>query len=1070
MSSSFRRGLLFAAIFALAAIFFSINSGAQSSVSVTWTNLVSANAKGSSLTPTAANGNGQSSQSITSGNGSLIVSAWSYSDGNFTTFGLTNGAFTGDPTQINYGWRSYGDWANCRLNGDNLNGLIQVAQGDTLEVRINGTTVEYYHNSTLVYSLPNQTISYPYRAAATFTASTSPVVLNATLTGVSTLQGMWTNLSGATTSGTSLTPSAANGHAESSQTITYGNGSLAASAWSYSDGNFTTFGLTNGAFTGDPTQINYGWRSYGDWANCRLNGDNLNGLIQVAQGDTLEVRINGTTVEYYHNSTLVYSLPNQTISYPYRAAATFTASTSPVITSASMTGTTSSGKTNTPAFAKADTGVYPDPSPLPTIPPVNTEITDPIFGSHIIRATDGNTTGPNGELYCTGPGCSTFYSNWPAFNSNNTFILFRDGTGGNSTGLIRAFDPVNFRVNQTFFPGFTHVDGIGDEAMNFESAFWDPIDPKVIYCLGGNPEVPMALYKFTINSTGTGGTYTQVRDFSSFRSSANGGSPQDQLAQMSMSKDGTVFSFNVRRNGAGELPIAYLVWNSVTNMVLYTPIPNQDVNEVDLDKSGHYLYIVNQPGCAGCVYVSAQVLNLDTGHIENIMNGPGTTDDSPGHGADGTGTTAGRGASSAAYNFRYLNDLHHFQIVFDNVVPNCSNPKEGDHPCTDWTQEPTSSLHSNSEFWLTVGTHHDYDAEIHANSVDRGLLRNEIVQISLDGSQRIRRLAHTYSVVVLPIWSTDTLTILQGRGLQPKDANSYWAAPHASISKDGKFIAYTSNWGNSDRFDVFILKVTNPIDESRFFAFQQYMDFLNRLPDASGLDFWTQNIEGCGSDANCIAVKRIDTSAAFFLSIEFQQTGDLVYKMYKAAFGNLPGKPVAMQRGPFIADTHLVQSTPNRVIVGQAGWQNQLEANKQEFASVFVQRSAFQSAHGSQDAATYVDSLFANTGVTPTADERNAAISAFGSGDTAGQAAALRSVALSNSVSTHLFDEAFVLMEYFGYLQRDPDAPPEATLDFQGYNFWLGKLNQFGGNYIQAEMVKAFLTSPEYRQRFGPDN
>ena len=51
-------------------------------------------------------------------------------------------------------------------------------------------------------------------------------------------------------------------------------------------------------------------------------------------------------------------------------------------------------------------------------------------------------------------------------------------------------------------------------------------------------------------------------------------------------------------------------------------------------------------------------------------------------------------------------------------------------------------------------------------------------------------------------------------------------------------------------------------------------------------------------------------------------------------------------------------------------------------------------------------------------------------------------------------------MEYFGYLRRDPDTA--------GFNFWLNKLNAFGGNFIAAEMVKAFITSNEYRQRFGP--
>ena len=46
-----------------------------------------------------------------------------------------------------------------------------------------------------------------------------------------------------------------------------------------------------------------------------------------------------------------------------------------------------------------------------------------------------------------------------------------------------------------------------------------------------------------------------------------------------------------------------------------------------------------------------------------------------------------------------------------------------------------------------------------------------------------------------------------------------------------------------------------------------------------------------------------------------------------------------------------------------------------------------------------------------------------------GRTAALRKVADSNSVVQAEFNPAFVLMEYFGYLRRDPDA--------DGYNFWL---------------------------------
>ena len=64
------------------------------------------------------------------------------------------------------------------------------------------------------------------------------------------------------------------------------------------------------------------------------------------------------------------------------------------------------------------------------------------------------------------------------------------------------------------------------------------------------------------------------------------------------------------------------------------------------------------------------------------------------------------------------------------------------------------------------------------------------------------------------------------------------------------------------------------------------------------------------------------------------------------------------------------------------------------------------------------------------------------------------------------FNRAFVLMQYFGYLRRNPNDAPDG--DYAGYNFWLAKLNQFNGNFQNAEMVKAFIASSEYRQRFGP--
>jgi hypothetical protein len=112
----------------------------------------------------------------------------------------------------------------------------------------------------------------------------------------------------------------------------------------------------------------------------------------------------------------------------------------------------------------------------------------------------------------------------------------------------------------------------------------------------------------------------------------------------------------------------------------------------------------------------------------------------------------------------------------------------------------------------------------------------------------------------------------------------------------------------------------------------------------------------------------------------------------------------------------------------------------------------------------YVDALNSNAGGALSPSERDALVTDLKAGAKT-RAQALRAVAEDEDVSKAQFNKAFVLMQYFGYLRRDPDSAPDA--DFSGYNFWLGKLNEFGGDYIRAEMVKAFIDSVEYGKRFG---
>lgn len=240
----------------------------------------------------------------------------------------------------------------------------------------------------------------------------------------------------------------------------------------------------------------------------------------------------------------------------------------------------------------------------------------------------------------------------------------------------------------------------------------------------------------------------------------------------------------------------------------------------------------------------------------------------------------------------------------------------------------------------------------------------------------------------------------------------------------------------------------NPLDTPEFFVRQHYVDFLNREPDESGFNFWSDQIVSCGTDAVCTERRRVNVSAAYFLSIEFQETGGLVDSLYRTSFSRRPFY------SEFVPDTQIVGQN---VIVGRTGWETQLETNKQTFLNAWVQRPAFVNAYGALADDGYVDTLISHTGVTFTSSERNALVNSLVN-HTATRAQVLRQIAEDSRFKALKFNDTFVMMEYFGYLRRDPDAA--------GFQFWLDKLNQFNGNFEQADMVKAFIVSGEYRDRF----
>ena len=261
----------------------------------------------------------------------------------------------------------------------------------------------------------------------------------------------------------------------------------------------------------------------------------------------------------------------------------------------------------------------------------------------------------------------------------------------------------------------------------------------------------------------------------------------------------------------------------------------------------------------------------------------------------------------------------------------------------------------------------------------------------------------------------------------------------------------------------------NLIDNTQFFVAQHYRDFLSREPDAGGLAFWSNEIEQCGANAQCRQLRRVNVSAAFFLSIEFQETGYFVYRLYQSAFGDLAGRPVPVRFSQFFADT---QQIGRGIVVGVGNWQAELDARKRAFVLDLVTRPEFLARYPSTlSPSQFVDALNQNAGGVLSAEERNRLVQELSaSNNAAGRASVLRQLAEDADLVRNEFNSAFVLMQYFGYLRRNPDDvgfDGQADPAFNGFHFWRSKLDDFNGNFVDAEMVRAFIESIEYRQRFG---
>jgi len=229
---------------------------------------------------------------------------------------------------------------------------------------------------------------------------------------------------------------------------------------------------------------------------------------------------------------------------------------------------------------------------------------------------------------------------------------------------------------------------------------------------------------------------------------------------------------------------------------------------------------------------------------------------------------------------------------------------------------------------------------------------------------------------------------------------------------------------------------TNPIDNTNFFVRQQYIDFLGREPDPPGFAGWTATINNCAAgDTNC---DRIHVSQLFFQSAEFQDRGYFVYRFYPVAFGRKP------DYAEFVPDLASVSGFLDAT---------QLEAAKVAFINAFMARTAFVNTYNGLSNQQYVDALLNTAAVTLA--NRQAMIDGLNNA-TMTRAVVLRTIVESTAVAARYRNQAYAVMEYFGYLRRQPDG------------FYLQWIQVLDTSNDPRGMVTGFVTSQEYRNRFGP--
>jgi hypothetical protein len=237
------------------------------------------------------------------------------------------------------------------------------------------------------------------------------------------------------------------------------------------------------------------------------------------------------------------------------------------------------------------------------------------------------------------------------------------------------------------------------------------------------------------------------------------------------------------------------------------------------------------------------------------------------------------------------------------------------------------------------------------------------------------------------------------------------------------------------------------------------------------LQFYVNILNGCqAGDTECTKYTRGALSGNFFRSPEFQQKGSFVMYLYMVSLGQRPVTVGELSDATKVDRPHYAEFlTDLQSISDPNDDKAAVSARKDALTVAWLQRKEVQQKL--PDSLTndqFVKKLESTAGVT-LANE-NALIASLNDGSRT-RAQVLRAVAESLEVNDRFYKQAFVTMEYFGYLRRDPEScagssdPANCGFIFHNNRFNLDSDH----DRIENTIVRGFIESPEYRGRFGPN-